>query len=72
MVFGNRTILIHLVRGSLGFAALFAAVGCYDVIGWPALLMLPVVLWAFKGCPMCWTVGLFETVAAAIFKRSES
>jgi len=72
MAFGNRTILIHLVRGGLGFAALYAAIDCYDVIGWPALLMLGVALWALKGCPMCWTIGLFETAAAAIFRKSES
>ena len=71
MTFGNRTLSIHLVRGVLGMAAFVAAFRGYDQIGWPALLLLAPSLWLFKGCPMCWTVGLFETAAYRIFASTE-
>jgi hypothetical protein len=29
-----------------------------------SLLLLPVALWALKGCPVCWTIGLIETLTA--------
>ena len=33
--------------------------------------LMPLALWMFKGCPVCWTVGLFETAAHAILRRAE-
>jgi hypothetical protein len=32
-------------------------------------LALPVALLAFRGCPMCWTLGLVETVIARVQGR---
>lgn len=66
MTFGNRSLVVHLVRGIVGALALFAALRGYDAVGWPALLLVGVTLWAFKGCPICWTIGLVETVAFKI------
>jgi hypothetical protein len=38
---------------------------------WPSLVLLPAALYFLKGCPMCWTVGLIETIARAVRKREE-
>ncbi len=67
MTFGNRSLAVHLVRGAVGVAALRG----YDTVGWPALLLLGVTLWAFKGCPICWTIGLAETVAFKVLAAED-
>lgn len=66
MTFGSRTLLAHLARGAAGVAALFLAVGGFGFAGWASLLLIPFALWMFRGCPMCWTIGLFETIAATL------
>jgi hypothetical protein len=33
-------------------------------LGWWALAPLAAAVACFRGCPMCWTVGLIETVLA--------
>ena len=66
MAFGNRSLSMHVLRGVLGFGSLVLALKGYEIIGWPALLLMIVSVWALKGCPICWTIGLFETVAAKV------
>ncbi len=61
--FGNRSLAVHLARGVLGLAALLAGLWEAVNLGWPALLLIPAGVWLLKGCPMCWTQGLFETLA---------
>lgn len=63
MTFGNRSLAVHLARGVAGAIALALALRGYGTVGWPALLLVGVTLWAFKGCPICWTIGLVETLA---------
>lgn len=69
-MFGSRTLLEHLLRGIAGIGILMIA----DAIAatYPAiwLLALPLVVFAFRGCPICWTVGLAETVMATVRGRS--
>lgn len=62
MSFGNASIAIHLLRGLLGILALLLAAWSYKWLGLFSLLFLPIALWALKGCPVCWTIGLFETL----------
>jgi hypothetical protein len=38
---------------------------------WPSLLLLPTALFLLKGCLMCWTVGLIETIVMAVHKHNE-
>jgi hypothetical protein len=38
---------------------------------WPSLILLPAVLFLLKGCPMCWTMGLVETIVMTVHKRNE-
>ena len=72
MIFGSRSLLTHLGRGFLGIAALAAGLRGYDIVGWPALLLLGVTLWALRGCPVCWTIGLFETIAYKVLESTEA
>ena len=59
--FASASLLGHLLRGAV-------AIG---LLGWaiqqqahPALSLLAAAgaLIAFRGCPICWTVGLVETI----------
>jgi hypothetical protein len=59
---GSKSILIHLSRGVLGFLSAAIALKYSSALGWWTLLPAAVALVSFRGCPMCWTVGLVETV----------
>jgi len=71
VTFGNKSILVHLLRGILGLGSLLIALKGYDLVGWPALLLLPVALWMLKGCPVCWSIGLVESVAFKFLQSTE-
>ena len=72
MAYGNKSIILHLARGVVGVGALGLALRGYDLVGWPALLLVGVTLWMLKGCPICWTIGLFESIAFKIFEQAEA
>lgn len=65
MTFASRSVAEHLARGALGLGALAAAMVLEPSHPW-ALALLPLAFVALRGCPMCWTVGLIETVAAKV------
>lgn len=71
MMFGNPTLTGHLLRGIAGFGALAVSLATLNQHWWPSVLLMPLALWMFKGCPVCWTVGLFETLAHVVLRRSE-
>ena len=64
MTFGSRSLAVHLLRGVLGGAGIFAAVRWSGDHPWLLFVLLPLVLLALRGCPTCWLVGLCETVAS--------
>ena len=54
----RRALCTWLVRGAMGFALLALAVSTREpLVALPALL---VALIAFRGCPMCWVLGLID------------
>ena len=61
-MFKSRSVAGHLVRGVLGFGFLAIALLYAPVLGWWTLAPAAGALVSFRGCPMCWTVGLIETV----------
>ena len=71
MVFGNRTIAIHLLRGVLGILALYGSFSTMNETIWPSIILLPAAIFLLKGCPMCWTMGLIETIVMVVHKRNE-
>jgi hypothetical protein len=70
--FGNRSITVHLLRGVLGFASLYAAASCVSTRPWLMVILIPLALFLLKGCPMCWTLGLIETLAMAVHRHTET
>jgi hypothetical protein len=67
--FASASVSRHLIRGTIGFGLIGAGLGLTVVIGPAALLLAPAGLVALRGCPMCWTVGLVETISSGRLKR---
>ncbi|WP_380285055.1 hypothetical protein [Kitasatospora purpeofusca] len=67
--YASRTVARHLARGGVGFGALLGAFALLPFAGPVALLLLPVGLLAFRGCPTCWVIGLVETVSRGRLRR---
>jgi hypothetical protein len=63
-MFMSRSLVEHFARGAIFLAALVASVLVARVSLWAPVALLPVALVALRGCPMCWTVGLIQTIAA--------
>ena len=64
-VFGSKSLIGHLLRGLTGFVAVYWA---FTHQSEPVLSVLPIgaALVLFRGCPVCWTVGLMETIAGKL------
>jgi hypothetical protein len=60
-VFASDTFVEHVLRGAIGIGALWIAVAIAATHPWGSLALGGLVLLAFRGCPICWTIGLFET-----------
>ena len=60
-MFASNTLSEHILRGAIGLGALWIAVAINEAHPWGSLALGAVVLMAFLGCPICWTIGLFET-----------
>ena len=60
-MFASQTLIEHILRGAVGIGALWLAVAIAASHPWSSLALGVLVLLAFRGCPICWTIGLFET-----------
>jgi nicotinamide riboside transporter PnuC len=65
-MFASRTIAAHLVRGVIAAALIAWALvhQSSDPVLAVAAGVLAVV--AMRGCPLCWTIGLVETIGETI------
>ena len=61
-VFGSTFLGAHLMRGAAAAALLAWAIVHQDTHPWLSLGAGVASLVALRGCPMCWTVGLVETL----------
>ena len=59
-MFASRSVAEHLVRGILGLVVLVAGIALAQVSAW-WLLLLPVTVVLWRGCPTCWLMGLIAT-----------
>ena len=64
-VFGSKSLIGHLLRGLTGFVAVYWAF-MHQSEPVFAVLAVGVALVLFRGCPVCWTVGLMETIAGKL------
>jgi hypothetical protein len=58
----STSVSVHLLRGAAAIGLLFAAFffSNYGVL-WSALAVIGAMV-LLRGCPMCWLMGLFETI----------
>ncbi|MCX5378622.1 hypothetical protein [Streptomyces sp. NBC_00091] len=68
--FASSSLPRHLVRGAIGFGGLIGSVALIPATGPVSLLLLPVGVLALRGCPMCWAIGLIQTVSRGRLKRT--
>jgi len=61
--FASKSLAEHLARGAAGAIALATSFCIAPEHSGAAFALLPVALLALRGCPTCWTVGLFQTLA---------
>jgi hypothetical protein len=68
-MFASRTIAAHLMRGVIAAALITWALlhQSSEPVFAVAAIVLAVV--AMRGCPLCWTMGLVETIGATIKVR---
>lgn len=62
-MFCSSSITLHLLRGAGAVALLACAAWVFRSHPVWALLPLAGALLLMRGCPMCWLMGLAETVA---------
>ncbi|MBC9712158.1 hypothetical protein H9Y04_06185 [Streptomyces sp. TRM66268-LWL] len=67
--FASKSVPRHLARGALGFGLIIGAIALVPTVGPAALLVAPLALIAFRGCPTCWAVGLVQTVSRGRLRR---
>lgn len=75
-LFASRGLGEHALRGVIGLVALQQAMALSAGKPFQSLVMAGVALLAFRGCPICWTIGLVETgyhqvkrIAARVARR---
>lgn len=68
-LFASRTLTGHLLRGAVAFALLAQALSIQHERPWLAMLAALGALVVMRGCPMCWTIGLVETVVQRLRAR---
>lgn len=62
-MFGSTFLGAHLMRGAAAAALLAWAIVHQTAHPWLSLGAGVAALVALRGCPMCWTVGLVETLS---------
>ena len=62
-MFGSAFLGAHLMRGAVAAALLAWAIVHQTAHPWLSLGAGVAALVALRGCPMCWTVGLVETLS---------
>jgi hypothetical protein len=61
-IFASTSLGAHLLRGAVAFTMLAWGIVNQEAVPLLALGAGVVALVAFRGCPMCWSVGLVETI----------
>jgi hypothetical protein len=64
-IFASACLTAHILRGVAATLLTMAAVTCEAEYPWVSLAAGGAALVALRGCPVCWTIGLFETLAQA-------
>lgn len=61
-LFATQTLTGHVIRGAAAFALLTLAIGQQYSHPVASLSAGVLALVAMRGCPVCWAIGLVETI----------
>jgi hypothetical protein len=61
-LFATQTLTGHMIRGAVAFFLLYFAISHQHVHPATSLVAGLLALVAMRGCPVCWTIGLVETI----------
>lgn len=67
--FASRSVARHLARGAIGFGLIIGSIALVPSLGPVALVIAPLGLIAFRGCPTCWIIGLTQTISRGRLQR---
>jgi hypothetical protein len=70
-MFASKTIAAHLIRGAIAATLITWAWLHQSSDPVFAVAAGAVAMVAMRGCPLCWTVGLVETIAERIKGRED-
>lgn len=59
--FASKSLREHFIRGLIGAAAIVAGMYFWKTYPLVSFACLGIMVLAFRGCPVCWSIGLFET-----------
>jgi ABC-type taurine transport system ATPase subunit len=62
VLFATRALTAHVIRGAVAFALLYLAIEQQHRHPVASSLGGLLALVAMRGCPVCWTIGLAETI----------
>jgi hypothetical protein len=68
-LFASRTVSGHVLRGAVAFILLYAAIRQQHAHPVWSLLAGLMALVAMRGCPVCWTIGLVESIHQRLPRR---
>lgn len=68
-MFATRTLAGHLLRGAIAFTLLWWALRHQHTHTATSLLAAAGAMWAMRGCPICWAIGLAETLQQRFTSR---
>lgn len=68
--FASQSLAGHLLRGAVAFTLLYWAIAHQQAQPFMALLAGAGALVAMRGCPVCWTIGLVETLGQKLRGRA--
>ncbi len=67
--FAGKSVPRHLARGLIGFGLIIGSIALTPLLGPVALAAAPFGLVALRGCPVCWTIGLAQTISRGRLQR---
>ncbi|MFD7913003.1 hypothetical protein ACFV30_20155 [Streptomyces sp. NPDC059752] len=67
--FASSSLPRHLLRGAVGIGSLVGAFALLPLYGPITLALAPLGLVALRGCPMCWAIGLAQTLSRGRLQR---
>ena len=71
-MFASKSVMAHMLRGVVAAALIVWALDLQSAEPVFAVAAGAAAVAAMRGCPLCWTLGLFETISETIRVRSHS